>query len=82
MNRKHNGQRHAVGIAGSSDDGHKRVTTIDEDQTVVGGSSENHERLVEVQLKLREKLKKEGHTLQTAGLDRIKDHVQEIVESS
>ena len=72
--------RQAVSI-GFDGDGHKRVTTIDKDQTVVGGSAETHDKLVEVNMKLREKLKKDGKNLQNAEPDRIKDHLNDITSN-
>lgn len=77
MSDEHNRQALSVGFDG---DGHKRVTQIDKDQTVVGGSAETHDKLVEVNMKLRERLKKEGKSLQTAETERIKDHLNDITD--
>jgi hypothetical protein len=62
--RRRRPKAHLLGLGLDHDDGHKRITTA-EDFTLVGGSSETHERMTETVLKTFETLKTRGKKLHT-----------------
>lgn len=51
--------KHLLGVGLDNDDGHKRITRA-EKFSIVGGSSETHERMTETVVKTVEDLKKKG----------------------
>lgn len=55
---------HLLGVGLDNEDGHKRITS-GEQFTLVGGSSETHERMTETVIKTFEELKHRGKKLQT-----------------
>lgn len=58
-------QRHLLGIARDSEDGHRRLTRGDHFH-LFGGSKETHESMQEDAAHLTEELKKRGKTIITA----------------
>jgi hypothetical protein len=66
-----------IGVAFDCEDGHKRVTKAD-NFTLVGGSQESHERLVETATKVEEKLKKKGKNLRTANFNEVSDAMSSV----
>jgi hypothetical protein len=57
-----------LGIGLDNKDGHKRVTK-GEGFTLVAGSAETHEDMTEKAIKMTERLKKRGKTIETASLE-------------
>jgi hypothetical protein len=62
--KKPTGQAGLLGVGLDNDDGHKRITQ-GEKFTLVGGSSETHERMTETVVKTFEELKKRDKQLET-----------------
>lgn len=60
--RRRRPRAHLLGVGLDHHDGHKRITSADE-FTIVGGSSETHERMTETVLKTFEELKTRGKRL-------------------
>jgi CO dehydrogenase/acetyl-CoA synthase epsilon subunit len=67
---------HLLGVGLDASDGHKRITRADQ-FTLVGGSSETHERMTETVVKTVEKLTLRGKTIATAEPSELKDLLQE-----
>lgn len=57
---------------GLDDDGHKRVTKGD-NFTLVGGSKDTHEEMTEKAIKINEKLKSRGKTLDSVSREEFDD---------
>jgi hypothetical protein len=66
-----------LGIVHEEADGHKRVTQA-EDFKVVGGSQEFHDAMTERFLKMKEHLKKKGHDISTAPLERLDEAAMKV----
>ncbi len=60
--RRRRPKAHLLGVGLDHQDGHKRITSAEE-FTIVGGSSETHERLTETVIKTFETLKTRGKKL-------------------
>ena len=67
---------HLLGIGLDNQDGHKRITQA-EQFSIVGGSSETHERMTETLVKTCESLRRKGKTLETAHVEEIKDLIRD-----
>lgn len=65
-----------VGV-GLDSDGHKRVTKGD-NFALVGGSKETHEEMTEKAIKINEKLKQRGKTLDEVGRKEFDDIAGEV----
>lgn len=65
-------QVHLVGVGLDNQDGHKRVTR-GEEFTLVGGSSETHERMTETVIKTVEDLQSKGKRLREAEPQEVVD---------
>ncbi len=63
---------HLLGLGLDNTDGHKRVTRADS-FSVVGGSSETHERMTETLVKTTEELKRKGRSLDDASREEVAD---------
>ena len=61
-----------IGLAFDGKDGHNRVTKGENFQ-LHGGSEETHERMVEISIKVNEKLAKKGKTLKSVSINELKD---------
>ena len=64
--RRRRPKAHLLGVGLDNSDGHKRITSAEE-FTIVGGSSETHERMTETVIKTFEELKQRGKRLHTVG---------------
>jgi hypothetical protein len=62
---------------GLDSDGHKRVTKGD-NFTLVGGSKDTHEEMTEKAIKINEKLKTRGKTLETVSREEFDDIAQAV----
>ena len=62
---------------GLDSDGHKRVTT-GPNFALIGGSKETHEDMTEKTLKINEKLKAKGKTLEQVSRDEFDDIAQAV----
>lgn len=60
--RRRRPKAHLLGVGLDNQDGHKRITSAEE-FTIVGGSSETHERMTETVVKTFEELKHRGKKL-------------------
>lgn len=60
--RRRRPKAHLLGVGLDNEDGHKRLTSA-EQFTIVGGSSETHERMTETVIKTFEELKQRGKKL-------------------
>ncbi|HYC72218.1 MAG TPA: hypothetical protein VEB66_13475 [Opitutaceae bacterium] len=60
--RRRRPKAHLLGVGLDNKDGHKRITSA-EQFTIVGGSSETHERMTETVIKTFEELKQRGKKL-------------------
>lgn len=63
---------HLVGVGLDNQDGHKRITR-GEEFTLVGGSSETHERMTETVVKTVEDLQNKGKRLREAEPQEVVD---------
>ena len=77
MSDKGNNSAHLLGIGLDNTDGHKRIT-VAEEFSVVGGSSETHDRMTETVVKTFEELKIRGKSLAQVN----RDELGEIIERS
>ena len=77
MSDKGNKSAHLLGIGLDNTDGHKRIT-VAEEFSVVGGSSETHDRMTETVVKTFEELKIRGKSLAQVN----RDELGEIIERS
>jgi len=74
---KNKASAHLMGIGLDNADGHKRITQS-EKFSVVGGSSETHDRMTETLVKTFETLDRRGKTL-----DKVeKQELSDIIQSS
>ena len=64
--RRRRSKAHLLGVGLDNEDGHKRITSAEE-FTIVGGSSETHERMTETVIKTFEELKHRGKRLHNVG---------------
>ena len=62
MSDKKEKNAHLLGIGLDNTDGHKRIT-VAEEFSIVGGSSETHDRITETVVKTFEELKSRGKSL-------------------
>lgn len=62
--RRRRSKAHLLGVGLDNRDGHKRITSAEE-FTIVGGSSETHERMTETVIRTFEALKQRGKRLHT-----------------
>ncbi len=62
-------------------DGHTRITQ-GKGVTITGGSEESHERMQEHAIKLDEKLKSRGKTIQTASEREVMDTLRDVVATT
>jgi hypothetical protein len=62
---------------GLDSDGHKRVTT-GENFALVGGSKETHEEMTEKTIKINEKLKAKGKTLEEVSREEFDDIAHDV----
>ena len=62
---------------GLDSDGHKRLTS-GPNFALVGGSKETHEEMTEKAVKINEKLKQAGHTLESVSTKQFDDIAQEV----
>lgn len=60
--RRRRPKAHLLGVGLDHTDGHKRITSAEE-FTIVGGSSDTHERMTEAVIKTFETLKQRGKKL-------------------
>ena len=67
------------GVGLDNDDGHRRVTT-GEDFALCGGSAETHERMQDLVLRMREKLRRKGKTLRDLTRPEFEDLANESLE--
>lgn len=68
---------HLLGIGLDNEDGHKRITQA-EQFSIVGGSSDTHERMTETVVKTFEDMKSAGKQLETIE----KQHLAELIEKN
>jgi len=68
---------HLLGIGLDNTDGHKRIT-VAEEFSIVGGSSETHDRMTETVVKTFEELKSRGKSLAQVN----RDELGEIIDQS
>ena len=68
-----------LGLGLDGRDGHKRVTQGD-DFLLVGGSSETHERMQGMVIRMSERLKRKGKTFQELSGDEFEDLARESLE--
>ncbi len=62
--RRRRSKAHLLGVGLDNQDGHKRITSAEE-FTIVGGSSETHDRMTETVIKTFETLTTRGKKLHT-----------------
>ena len=62
---------------GLDSDGHKRVTT-GENFALVGGSQQTHEEMTEKAVKINEKLKRAGASLDTVSREQFEDIAESV----
>jgi hypothetical protein len=67
---------HLLGIGFDNTDGHKRIT-VAEEFSIVGGSSETHERMTETVVKTFEELKNRGKSLAQVNRDELGEIISE-----
>lgn len=60
--RRRRPKAHLLGVGLDNQDGHKRITSAEE-FTIVGGSSETHDRMTETVIKTFEELRSRGKRL-------------------
>ena len=60
--RRRRPKAHLLGVGLDNQDGHKRLTSAEE-FTIVGGSSETHEKMTETVIKTFEELRQRGKRL-------------------
>lgn len=77
MNKKNKGGKAAMLGIGLDSDGNKRITT-GENFTLIGGSEETHEVMVEKTLKINEKLRSRGKHLETVSCEEFDDIAREV----
>ena len=77
MSEKQDKRAHLLGIGLDNTDGHKRIT-VAEEFSIVGGSSETHERMTETVVKTFEELKNRGKSLNQVN----RDELGEIINDS
>lgn len=68
---------HLLGIGLDNEDGHKRITRA-EQFSIVGGSSDTHERMTETVVKTFEDMKDAGKRLETIETQ----HLAELIEKN
>ncbi len=71
---------HMIGICIDNDDGHKRVTQV-EQFLVVGGSQESHEVLTLACLKVFENFKQTGKRIESIEPDELIEIINKIIEN-
>ena len=77
MSDKKEKNAHLLGIGLDNTDGHKRIT-VAEEFSIVGGSSETHDRMTETVVKTFEELKSRGKSLAQVN----RDELGEIIDQS
>ena len=77
MSDKKEKNAHLLGIGLDNTDGHKRIT-VAEEFSIVGGSSETHDRMTETVVKTFEELKSRGKSLAQVN----RDELDEIIDQS
>jgi hypothetical protein len=70
VSEKQDKRAHLLGIGLDNTDGHKRIT-VAEEFSIVGGSSETHERMTETVVKTFEELKNRGKSLNQVNGDEL-----------
>jgi len=70
VSEKQDKPAHLLGIGLDNTDGHKRIT-VAEEFSIVGGSSETHERMTETVVKTFEELKNRGKSLNQVNGDEL-----------
>jgi len=68
-----------LGVGLDGKDGHKRITQGD-DFLPVGGSSETHERMQDMVVRMSERVKRKGKTLREISKDEFADLARESME--
>ena len=74
--RSSRGRTGVLGLGFDAQDGHKRVTQGD-DFLLLGGSSETHQRMQDVVLRMRERLKRKGKSFAELSHDEFEDLARE-----
>jgi hypothetical protein len=78
MNSPEQKRKNAVlGIGLDNADGHKRITK-GEGFTIVSGSEKTHEEMTEKAVKINEKLKKRGKTMENASYEEFDDAAHSV----
>ncbi|RKX33499.1 MAG: hypothetical protein DRP71_10300 [Verrucomicrobia bacterium] len=77
MSEKQDKRAHLLGVGLDNADGHKRVT-VAEEFSIVGGSSETHDRMTETVMKTFEELRSRGKSLAQVN----RDELGEILDQS
>ena len=76
MSKKNNKQKaHLLGLGLDNKDGHKRLTQA-EQFSIVGGSSETHEKMTETVVKTFEELKNKGKRLEEVEPGMLSDMIK------
>ncbi len=77
MPRSSQHKRHLLGLGLDNEDGHTRITTGD-NFSLLGGSESTHERMQETCIKLNEKIKQRGKTLEQISRQEMTDLFREL----
>ena len=75
-NRIKSAPSRVIGV-GLDSDGEHRITRIEDDITLVGGSKDTHDIMTEHGMKFREALKRRGKRVSDLGHDEFRDLMQE-----
>lgn len=76
-NSKQNQRASLVGIGLDGQDGHKRITR-GPNFALVGGSEETHEQMTEKAVKINEKLRAKGKTLESVTRDEFDEIAHDV----
>ena len=77
MPRSSKPKRHLLGLGLDNEDGHTRITAGD-NFSLLGGSEATHERMQETCIKLNEKIKQRGKTLEQISRQEMTDLFREL----
>ena len=68
-----------LGLGLDGQDGHTRITR-GEDLLLMGGSEDTHGRMKETALKLRERLKKRGRSIESASTEELREIIHDLTD--
>ena len=78
-NRSRETRTGVLGVGLDASDGHKRITQGD-DFLLVGGSSETHERMQDMVVRMSERVKRKGKSLRELSKDEFADLARESLD--